>query len=355
MGRKRKYYHSHSFGAFLTGFALLAFVGLFVAFVLLPVFTVTKGSETLVVTGFDYITLGLGEFIHKFIAVSFPVKDASLLIDYYQAYSGDNVLLSAIATYHMIFFMVLSAIFVLSLVFVAIEAILAIFWLLRGRIQFPGASASLAWTAFAFFAIDIGLLYAYLYFSGQILSEASEPATLAFDIRQFFILGGVFALSLIVSIVHIVCYRDRRFQKRSEMIAQQEKQEYQKKLDLNVEEPEPTIEIPDKGLPEGISEIGDHAFAKDSTLTIADIPAGITSLGAGAFANCHNLKVVCIPLSVKEIGYNCFFNANRLKTINYAGTKNEWSKIARGSNWLINAGTTVVNTLDGPITVEPKN
>ena len=113
--------------------------------------------------------------------------------------------------------------------------------------------------------------------------------------------------------------------------------------------------MPDKGLPEGISEIGDHAFSKDKSLTIADIPAGIKVLGPAAFANCHNLRVVCIPLSVEEIAYNCFFNTPKLKTINYAGTKDEWSKIIRGSNWLTNAGTTVVTTLDGNITVDPKN
>ena len=44
MGKSRKYYHSHTFGSFITGFALLAFVGLFAAFIVLPVFTVTKGS-----------------------------------------------------------------------------------------------------------------------------------------------------------------------------------------------------------------------------------------------------------------------------------------------------------------------
>ena len=206
MGRSRKYYHSHTFGSFVTGFALLAFVGLFAAFIVLPVFTVTKGSETLVV-------IGLGKFIQMAVP-SFPIKDVSLLTNYYGAYTGDNVLLSTIAKYNDIFFLVLAAIFVLTLVFVIIEFFLAIFWLLRGRIQFPGASASLGWTAFAFFAIDIGLLYAFLYFSGQILAEATEPASLAFDIRQFFILGGVFALALLISIIHIVCYRDRRYQKR---------------------------------------------------------------------------------------------------------------------------------------------
>ena len=353
MGRSRKYYHSHTFGSFITGFALLALVGLFAAFIVLPVFTLTKGSEVLTISGLDYISIGLGKFIQMAVP-SFPVKDVSLLTDYYAAFEGDNVLLSAIANYHEIFFIVLAAIVVIPLVIAILEFLLAIFWLLRGRIQFPGASASLGWTAFAFFAIDIGLLYALLYFSGQIVSEAADPATLNFDIRQFFILGGAFALALLISIIHIVCYRDRRYQKRQRKFDDEEEPASQEKNEpQELDEPEP--EIPDKGLPEGLTEIGDHAFSKDKSLTIADIPAGIKVLGPAAFANCHNLRVVCIPLSVEEIAYNCFFNTPKLKTINYAGTKDEWSKIIRGSNWLTNAGTTVVTTLDGKITVDPKN
>ena len=104
MGRSRKYYHSHTFGSFITGFALLAFVGLFAAFIVLPVFTVTKGSETLVVTGLDYVSIGLGKFIQMAVP-SFPIKDVSLLTNYYGAYTGDNVLLSTIAKYNDIFFL----------------------------------------------------------------------------------------------------------------------------------------------------------------------------------------------------------------------------------------------------------
>ena len=59
--------------------------------------------------------------------------------------------------------------------------------------------------------------------------------------------------------------------------------------------------------------------------------------------------------SLQEIGYNAFFDTPKLKTINYAGTKEDWTRVKRGSNWLTNAGTTVVNTIEGPITVDPKN
>ena len=355
MSRQRKYYHSHSLGAFITGFALLAFVGLFALFVFSPVFSIKNSSEILEVNGFDYITIGLGKYIRQLGVSSFPIKDTHLLNGYYSDYSGDNPLLTTVTNYHAIFFTVLAGIFVFSLIFVFIELILAIFWLLRGRIQFPGASASLGWTSFAFFALDIGLLYAYLYFTAQIVNNASDPAEVAFAPQPFLLLAGVFVLALLISIVHIAGYRDRRYKKRVKHFDEQKEGAPIEDRNDNEEEPEPDKRVPDKELPQGLTEIGDHAFAKDSSLTSARIPSGIKSLGPSAFSNCHNLKYVSIPLSVKEIGYNCFFNANRLTRIDYAGTKNEWSRIFRGSNWLTNAGTTVVNTIEGPITVDPKN
>ena len=183
------------------------------------------------------------------------------------------------------------------------------------------------------------------------MNNASDPAEVAFAPQPFLLLAGTFVLALLISIVHIAGYRDRRYRKRKKNFDDDKKEG----APIEEEEPEPDKRVPDKELPEGLSEIGDHAFAKDPSLTSARIPNGIKSLGPSAFSNCHNLKYVSIPLSVKEIGYNCFFNANRLAKIDYAGTKNEWSHIFRGSNWLTNAGTTVVNTIEGPITVDPKN
>ena len=104
-------------------------------------------------------------------------------------------------------------------------------------------------------------------------------------------------------------------------------------------------------LPAGINTIGGHAFSLNTNLIVANIPNNIVELGPGAFANCPNLKVVSIPKSVKYIGYNCFFNCYNLKRINYAGNKQEWRHIKRGSNWLYKAGTTIVVCKDGPIFV----
>lgn len=107
------------------------------------------------------------------------------------------------------------------------------------------------------------------------------------------------------------------------------------------------------GLPANISSIGGHAFAENMSLVTAVIPEGIRDLGPGAFANCGALRIVSIPKSVQSIGQNCFFNCASIQRINYAGTKEQWRHIARGSNWLTKAGTNVVICVDGSIIVNP--
>jgi len=106
-------------------------------------------------------------------------------------------------------------------------------------------------------------------------------------------------------------------------------------------------------LPEKLSSIGGHAFSQNQQLEIATIPNGIKEIGPSAFSNCPNLKIVSIPLTVKKIGYNAFFNCQKLARINYAGKKEEWKNIVRGSNWLTKAGTTTVVCSDGAIKVNP--
>lgn len=59
--------------------------------------------------------------------------------------------------------------------------------------------------------------------------------------------------------------------------------------------------------PDGITSIGDFAFAR-SSLSGINIPEGIESIGYGAFYHCDNLNDVKIPSSVKSIGANAFSN-----------------------------------------------
>ena len=67
-----------------------------------------------------------------------------------------------------------------------------------------------------------------------------------------------------------------------------------------------TIELPD-----GIRSIGANTF-KDTPLTEIVIPDGVTELGEGAFAYCIQLTQVTLPDSVSKIGIDCFLNCTRL-------------------------------------------
>ncbi|MBR3098561.1 MAG: leucine-rich repeat domain-containing protein [Clostridia bacterium] len=59
-------------------------------------------------------------------------------------------------------------------------------------------------------------------------------------------------------------------------------------------------------VPEGVTEIGEKAFAGLSTLSSVTLPSTLTKLGDGAFENCIALKKIRLPDSLTEIGKSCF-------------------------------------------------
>jgi hypothetical protein len=91
-------------------------------------------------------------------------------------------------------------------------------------------------------------------------------------------------------------------------------------------------------IPDGVSSIGNDAFAGNSALAGVTIPRGVTSIGRGAFlstgltqviipdgvlrihgdafASCRSLKSVSIPDSVKRIGDTSFKTSNDITEIN---------------------------------------
>lgn len=108
-----------------------------------------------------------------------------------------------------------------------------------------------------------------------------------------------------------------------------------------------------KELPPTTTSLGGHDFASNTNIEKANIPEDITSIGVGCFANCLNLKTVSLPKELKSIGANAFFNCVSLKQILYPGTKEEFKKVTRGSNWLYKAGTNIIICKDGAIEVNP--
>ena len=71
-------------------------------------------------------------------------------------------------------------------------------------------------------------------------------------------------------------------------------------------------------IPEGITEIGDFAFARSGLESIV-IPEGVTKIGYGAFYHCDNLQSVQIPSTVTEIDDYAFAKTPFLEN-NYSAT-----------------------------------
>jgi hypothetical protein len=105
-------------------------------------------------------------------------------------------------------------------------------------------------------------------------------------------------------------------------------------------------------IPEGVTYIGEEAFANCSNLGEVYIPNGVITIGSDAFLSCHGLDYVYIPDSVTTIGSCAFMDVNVITIrigsgvtyigsdafynngdlfINYNGTAEDWGKITKGS------------------------
>ena len=92
-------------------------------------------------------------------------------------------------------------------------------------------------------------------------------------------------------------------------------------------------------LPNGMTTISKSGFDDYTHLQTIIIPESVTSIGNSAFYKCTGLKSIIISESVTFIGQDAFYNCISLKTINYIGTKEQWSTISNRHYWT--PGTTV--------------
>ena len=68
-------------------------------------------------------------------------------------------------------------------------------------------------------------------------------------------------------------------------------------------------------IPDGITSIGDGAFAHCDGLTSIEIPNSVTSIGSQAFYNCDGLTSIVIPNSVTSIGNWAFGGCSGLTSV----------------------------------------
>ncbi|MDC7219001.1 MAG: leucine-rich repeat protein [Spirochaetales bacterium] len=68
-------------------------------------------------------------------------------------------------------------------------------------------------------------------------------------------------------------------------------------------------------LPEGLTEIGDHAFSSCSSLDSLTLPEGLTEIGTSAFQGCKSLASIDFPESLTTLGYASFCNCSSLESV----------------------------------------
>ena len=97
-------------------------------------------------------------------------------------------------------------------------------------------------------------------------------------------------------------------------------------------------------VPDGVTIIGESAFAECKNLTSVVIPEGVTSIGSPdfddcdvphngpwpVFSGCSSLTSVTIPRSVASISDFAFDDCSGLKDVYYAGNQAQWNKIKIG-------------------------
>ena len=77
---------------------------------------------------------------------------------------------------------------------------------------------------------------------------------------------------------------------------------------------------------DGVTSIGAYAFSECFSLAKVTIPSSVTNIGTAAFWQCFALKSITIPDSVTTIEGGAFAVTN-LNEVYYGGSKDQWNKI----------------------------
>ena len=246
----------------------------------------------------------------------------------------------------MIFYIVQSALIMVMILHGVAALIVFMVNITKGYLVHSRIARGLAVSDFVF-----TLLFSLTFLTDYIFVTFTGNAQYVIPWYSFISAGSSLIILIVIASIYSNHFRDAIFEKDLEYHSDADSE-----VITHVTEVHEVTKVnyePANVLPNNITSIGGHAFAENQHLVVANIPVGITKIGASAFANCLNLKVASIPSDVKEIGFNCFFNCISLERLNYAGTKEQWKHIKRGSNWLAKAKTTKVVCVDGAIVVNP--
>ncbi len=91
-------------------------------------------------------------------------------------------------------------------------------------------------------------------------------------------------------------------------------------------------EIKFKGKVYKVTTIRSNAFMGNYVTTLR-VPEGISNINSSAFHWCLYLKDLYLPASTKALNAYLINDCGQLQTIHYAGTKTQWNKLPKATNW----------------------
>ena len=104
-------------------------------------------------------------------------------------------------------------------------------------------------------------------------------------------------------------------------------------------------------IPEHMVSIGPDAFSR-TDLTSIVIPNNVTYIGLWAFAYCTDLTSVVISDSVTNIAAFVFYLCTKLKRVDYLGTKEQWDRISKSSEWAKDSAVATIHCTDDDIKIK---
>jgi len=104
-------------------------------------------------------------------------------------------------------------------------------------------------------------------------------------------------------------------------------------------------------LPTVVNTLEKRLYVNGELLTGLVIPEGITNIGQDAFYKCSSIVAVTIPNSVLSIGEIAFRYCASLNTMVFEGTVEQWNGITKGDLWNDCVPATYVQCSDGTVSL----
>ena len=331
-----KVYEKHCKGIMWSAILTFAVIGVFIAFLFLPIFAYfPAGGERVDMNGLNFIGYVIRHWVKGLYNPEFDRFNASV-----SSYNGSLTLLSLIAENQPTMEIIVVTLLLISVIFALVALFYGLVFLFRGHAKNTLMISAMAHSVTTFFSLFILMLFLYFLLCRKMFVECNIMEHIRFFITPFILILAFLALAIILSQIYKKTLRRRVYIL-----------EYKPKP-LDFAKKDSLIYQYFKNFPKRTYTIGDKAFENENLLTEALIPEGIVALGDSAFSNCINLEKVSIASTVKKIGDKCFYHASILKSITFAGTLEEWNAIEKGEGWMDNSAIEYVEATDGKLNLK---